>query len=203
LHLSKNDILALFKPIQRGAVMKTTLGLLVLLLSILGSQAQASGYLGASLFYWSTDHDDGTTDTKVTHNFPTLTAAWIGSNGLVVGATYNAWTKVQTTSSTTTYSYTDYGPTVGYMTANWHVFGTYLYSAKYSVESGSTTTYAGTGLQAELAYHWASGNLLFGPALIYSTRTYTKQTAPSEVTLNQNMKQTDMMPFFYLGYEFK
>jgi hypothetical protein len=184
--------------------MKSALTLLVLLLSTLGSQAQASGYLGLDLFYWSTDHDDGTTDTKITHNFPTLTGAWVGGNGLVLGATYNMWTKTSSSNgSTTNYLYNDYGPTVGYMTANWHAFGTYLYNAKYSVESGGTTTYEGNGLQFELAYQWASGSLTFGPSLIYATRTYTKQTAPSEATLTKNMKQTDLMPFLNLAYEFK
>lgn len=185
--------------------MKTTWGFLafILLASLPAFSARASGYLGANLFYWSSQTDDGTTDTRTTHTFPTLTAAWIASNGLVLGVTYNSWSKTVSNSSTTTHSYTDYGPTVGYLTANWHVFGSYLYNAKYSIESGSTTSYSGNGLQFEFGYHWTAGGLMFGPSLIYSTRTYTKQTSPTEISLSQNRKQTDLLPFLNLAYEFK
>ncbi len=183
--------------------MKNILRPLTFALLIASSQAEASGYLGANLFYWNTEHDDGTSNTRTNHSYPTLTGAWVGSDGLVLGVTYNSWTKTVSSSSTTTYSYVDYGPTIGYLTGNYHIFGTYLYNAKYSVESGGTTTYSGTGMQLEAGYHWASGNLMFGPSLIYSTRTYTKQTAPTETSLSQNKKQTDLMPFLNLAYEFK
>ncbi len=183
--------------------MKTTLRLFVLILLLTGSQVQAAGYLGLDLFYWSNDSDNGTTDTRTTDLFPTLTAAWVAGNGFMVGVTYNSWSKTVSSGSTTTYSNTDYGPSLGYLDTNWHFLGTYLYSAKYSIESGGTTTYGGSGLQFEIGYHWASGNLLFGPSLIYSTRTYTKELSPNDQSLNQSMKQTDLLPFFNLAYEFK
>jgi len=202
---SNSDILNQFKVThkKRGTIMKTALRLFTVLFLLVGSRAQASGYLGGNLFYWSNETDNGTTNTRTTYMFPTLTAAYVASGGLMVGVTYNVWSKTVSSGSTTTYSNTDYGPSVGYLTSNWHVLGTYLYSAKYSIESGGTTTYGGTGMQLELGYHWSSGALMFGPSLIYSTRTYSKQTAPTEQSLSDNMKQTDMLPFLNLAYEFK
>jgi hypothetical protein len=176
---------------------------LIALLTVIAlfTPASQAAILGdVNLFYWSHDTVNGSTTTNTTYLNPSITFGWVSAGGLLLGATYDAWSTSATGSSSTTLSYTNYGPSIGYVAPNWYLIATYLMSATYTdAQSSSTTTYTGTGTRVEIGYMFTSGELFLGPSIVYDARTYTQETSPTSMAIT-NQSITDILPFFTIGF---
>ena len=184
--------------------------LLIVMMPLMGWAAgggQNGFHLQGDLYYSATSSDDGTTKSTSDEMDIIPTVGYVFADWVFVGLTYDMLKGNSTSgSTTTTVTYTDYGPTLGYRGDNFFALFTYLFSAsREQVATGSETrVLTGTGMGFKFGYGFdvASG-FQIGPELLYRSYEFTKEKVGGvETTLAASRKITVLQPFLFLSYKF-
>lgn len=163
------------------------LGILLLSLSSFAAGGGGSGIMiRPAGMYWSHQFKNGQTpesSSTVNHFIASVGMGYRLDTGVYIGGTYT-WMQEETKTDTsgtvteTKSTHNGYGPTLGFVSSNLYILGTYLISPVHvtGTDSAKDTYSTGTGYQVDLGYMFGfTSNFAMGPQLTYYHAEFKKK----------------------------